>query len=67
MPIDVLDDRSMRGGIKDERDRIAERSERRADYFIQVLLIVLSKAVDDGLLESNRAKSIGKKYSADRS
>jgi integrase len=67
MPIDVLDDRSMRGGIKDERDRIAERSERRADYFIQVLSIVLSKAADDGLLESNRAKSIGKKYSADRS
>ena len=67
MPIDVLDDRSMRGGIKDERDRIAERSERRADYFVQVLSIVLSKAVDDGLLESNRASTIGKKYSGDRS
>ena len=41
MPLDVVEDRSFRQGIKDERDRIAERSERRADYFVTVLSIVL--------------------------
>lgn len=67
MPIGVLDDRSVRGGIKEERDRLAERSERGADYFVQVLSIVLSNAVDDGLLERNNAKSIGKVYRRNRS
>lgn len=66
MPLDVLDDRSIRKGIKDERDRIAERSERRADYFVTVLSIVLSYAVDDGTLRENYAKAIGKLYRSDR-
>jgi len=66
MPLDVLDDRSVRKGIKEERDRIAERSERRADYFVAVLSVVLSHAVDDGLIERNYAKSIGKLYRSGR-
>jgi integrase len=66
MPLDVLDDRSVRKGIKDERDRIAERSARRADYFVTVLSIVLSYAVDDGTLRENHAKAIRKLYRADR-
>lgn len=67
MPLDVLDDRSVRSGIKAERDRLAERSERRADYFVQVLSIVLNFAVDGGLLERNSARRIGKVYSQNRS
>lgn len=67
MPLDVLDDRSVRAGIKEERDRIAERSTRGADLFVAVLSIVLSNAVDDGLLERNNAKSIGKLYKRNRS
>jgi integrase len=66
MPLHVVDDRSFRKGIKAERDRLAERSERRADYFVTVLSIVLSYAVDDGALRENHAKTIGKLYRADR-
>jgi integrase len=66
MPLDVVGDRSFRKGIKDERDRIAERSERGADYFVAVLSIVLGYAVDDGTLEENHAKAIRKLYKPDR-
>lgn len=66
MPLDIVEDRSFRQGIKDERDRLAERSERRADYFVTVLSIVLSYGVDGGVLRNNHTKGIGKLYSADR-
>ncbi len=49
-----------------ERDRIADRSERGADYFVAVLSIVLSHAVDDGLIDHNYAKGVRRLYKADR-
>jgi integrase len=66
MPLDVVDDRSFRRGIKEERDRIADRSERGADYFVAVLSIVLSHAVDEGLIDHNYAKGVRRLYKADR-
>lgn len=66
MPVDVVDDRSFRLGIKEQRDRIAERSEGRADYLVTVLSVVLAYAVDDGVLSENHAKEIGNLYKANR-
>ncbi len=66
MPLDVVDDRSFRKGVKEERDRIAERSERHADYFVSVLSIVLSHAVDDGTIDHNYAKGVRRLYKANR-
>lgn len=66
MPLAVLNDRSVRKGIREERDRIAERSERSADYFVSVLSVVLSYAIDDGLLDHNHAKAIRRLYKSGR-
>ena len=65
-PFAVLEDRRFRSIALKERDRIAEKSPRHADYFWAVLRRVLSWAVDRGQLARNICTGGGKLYRPDR-
>jgi len=66
MPIAVLDDRRVRSDFLAWRDRLAKQSKKQADYAITVLGVILSWAVDRGLISVNRAARPGKLYRSDR-
>lgn len=65
-PLQALEDRRFRALALKERDRIAQASAKRADYWWAVLRRVLSWAVDRGLLQSNVCRGGGKLYTPDR-
>ena len=53
LPIKLLSDRRVRGDILEWRDKIARTSPRQADYTISVFALVLSWAVDRGIISEN--------------
>jgi integrase len=62
----LLDDRRVRADIIDWRNQWKDRP-RSADYAIQVLSVVLSHAIDAGILERNATKGISQLYASSRS
>ena len=50
MPLAAIEDKRARGTFLDYRDEVAAISERRADYVMQVLSVILSFAVERGLI-----------------
>jgi integrase len=67
MPLKALDDKRVRQDVKVQRDQLAQRSKRQADYFLAVLSVVVSYGVDSGLLENNHVKGVRKLYKSDQS
>ena len=61
-PIGALTDRKARGEFMKWRDRLAEGSRRQADYAWTVLALVLSWAINRGLVEANPCERGGKLY-----
>lgn len=61
----LLDDRRVRADIIDWRNQWKDRP-RSADYAIQVLSVVLSQAIEAGLLERNAASGISQLYTSSR-
>ncbi|MGI9294032.1 MAG: tyrosine-type recombinase/integrase [Pseudomonadales bacterium] len=66
MPLTVVEDRSVRDGIIESRDSIAQRSRRQADYYVSVLSAVLTFGVEIGAIERNHARGIGRLYKVNR-
>ncbi|MEM6496615.1 MAG: tyrosine-type recombinase/integrase [Pseudomonadota bacterium] len=66
MPLAVVNDASVREGIRELRDAKAQTSKRQADYLVQVLSTVLSYGVDLGRLTQNHAKGIKRLYKSNR-
>jgi integrase len=66
MPLAALEDKRARGTFLDYRDELAAISERRADYVMQVLSVILSFAVDRGVISRHPLLKIGRVYDGSR-
>lgn len=66
MPILVLNDARVRGDFLKWRDRLAKNSPKQADYAISVLGIILSWALDRGIIAFNHATRPRKVYKSKR-
>lgn len=65
-PIAALSDRATRGEFLGWRDRLANASQRQADYTYSVLALVLAWAVDRGMVPGNPCERPGKIYRSER-
>jgi hypothetical protein len=65
-PLGALADRRTRGEFKAWRDKLAAKSRRQADYGWQVLALVLSWALDRGLVPANPCARGGRLYRGSR-
>jgi integrase len=65
-PLGALSDRRTRGEFMAWRDRLAQASPRQADYAWQVLALILSWALERGLIAANPCAKGGRLYSGTR-
>jgi hypothetical protein len=65
-PLAALTDRRTRGEFMAWRDQLALKSRRQADYAWQVLALILSWALDRGLIMANPCTRGGRLYRANR-
>jgi integrase len=66
LPVAALPDRRTRGIFMEWRDKLAERSRRQADYAWAVLALILSWALDRGLVTHNPCEKGGLLYRTSR-
>jgi integrase len=66
MPLVAVEDKRARGTFLDYRDELAATSKRRADYVMQVLSVILSYAVERGMISKHPLLKIGRVYDGSR-
>ncbi len=66
MPLAAVEDKRARGTFLDYRDELAANSERRADYVMQVLSVILSFGVERGMISKHPLLRIGRVYDGSR-
>jgi len=66
-PVEIFNDRAIRGDIMDWRDDLAKRSRKQADYAVTVLGIIIASIHGRGDLAHNHVAKIDRLYEADRS
>jgi integrase len=66
LPLKALEDRRVRGILKDWRTELAKSSRRQADYAWDVLRRVINVAIDRGLVSTNPCSRAGRLYKGSR-